>query len=366
MGVPGLIIFWRLSALPALLLVWLAGVAAAQPRGDNSCDINTPERVVAVADVHGAYERFVAILRAAGLVDRDARWSGGRAVLVQTGDVLDRGPDSRRALDLIRRLEREASRAGGRVHSLIGNHEVMRMVGDLRYVSDGEYAAFRSGESESLRDRYYALLADDVAARAKRDSQPFDQAALRSRFLEQTPLGAIEMQIAFGPKGEYGRWLRQRDTMVRINGIAFIHGGISPGVAALGCEQLNATVRKELAAVGAGLDPQAVATLLATQEDGPLWYRGLALNDEAEFSGEVDAVLRTLGARAIVTGHTVTASGRLVRRFGERVILLDTGMVGAPFFPGGRASALEIVEGRFTAIYEDKREDLPSASSGSR
>jgi hypothetical protein len=360
MGVPGLVFLVRRFVLPTLLLVSLAGVAAAQPRGDNPCDINTSERVVAVADVHGAYDRFVAILRAAGLVDRDARWSGGRAVFVQTGDVLDRGPDSRRALDLIRRLEREASRAGGRVISLIGNHEVMRMVGDLRYVSDGEYAAFRTSESEGLRDRYFGILADDIAARAKRDGQPFDRPAFRSKFLEQTPLGAIEMQLAFGPKGDYGRWLRERDTMIRINDVVFIHGGVSPSVAALGCEQVNATVRKELATVGAGLDPEGVKALLATQEDGPLWYRGLALNDEAEFGGAVDAILRALGARAMVTGHTVTASGRPLFRFGNRVVLLDTGLVGAPFFPDGRASALELLDGRLTAIYEDGRQVLPA------
>jgi hypothetical protein len=291
-------------------------------------------------------------------VDSGARWSGGRAVFVQTGDVLDRGPDSRRALDLIRRLEREASRAGGRVYSLIGNHEVMRMVGDLRYVSSGEYAAFRSGESEALRDRYSTIVTDEAAARAKRAGERFDRAAFRAKFLEQTPPGAIEMQLAFGPKGEYGRWLRQRDTMVRINGIVFVHGGISPSVAALGCEKVNATVRAELASVGAGLDQQGAGKLLATGEDGPLWYRGLAANDETSFAGEVETILHTLGAQAMVTGHTVTPAGRPAVRFGKRVILLDTGMVGAPFFPGGRASALEIANGGFTTIYEDRREEL--------
>ena len=344
--------------LPTLLVLCHVAVGSAQRRGDNSCDIKTGERVVAVADVHGAYDRFVAILRAAGLVDRDARWSGGRAVFVQTGDLLDRGPESRRALDLVRRLEREASRAGGRVHSLIGNHEVMRMVGDLRYVSSGEYDAFRSSESEALRVRYADLLADDAEARAKGAGLPFDRPAFRSKFFEQTPPGSIEMQRAFGPTGEYGRWLRQRDTMIRINDIVFVHGGISPSVAALGCEQVNATVRKELAGVGAGLDLQTPEALLATRQEGPLWYRGLALNDETAFAGEVDAILRALGARAIVTGHTVSAAGRPAVRFRDRVILLDTGMVGDPFFPGGRASALEILNGRFTAVHEDRREDL--------
>jgi hypothetical protein len=307
-----------------------------------------------VADVHGAYDRFVAILRTAGLIDGRQRWSGGRAVFVQTGDVTDRGPDSRRVLDLLRRMETDASRAGGRVHALLGNHEVMRMLGDLRYVSPGEYAAFRSIDSEELRERYYRAILAEATARAKASNQPFDETAFRSSFLEQTPLGWVEMQIAFGPKGEYGRWLRGRDTMVKINGVVFLHGGISPAVAALGCAAVNATVRLELNAAPAPLALQP----LAVREDGPLWYRGLALEDETAFAPAMDAILLELNARAIVVGHTVTEDGRLRPRFGGRLVQLDTGMLGGSFYPTGRASALEIRDGQFTAIYEDKREAL--------
>ena len=91
--------------------------------------------MVAVGDIHGAFDNFVAILRAAQVIDNRNRWIGGRTVLVQTGDILDRGPDSRKAIDLLRRLERDAQRAGGRVVSLLGNHELMRLISDWRYVS---------------------------------------------------------------------------------------------------------------------------------------------------------------------------------------------------------------------------------------
>ena len=340
------------------LVVLAASAPAAQDLAAASCNLETPERIVAVADVHGAYDRFVAILRAAGLIDGREHWSGGRTIFVQTGDVLDRGPDSRRAMDLLRRMEGEASRAGGRVHALLGNHEVMRMLGDLRYVSSREYAAFRSVESEELRERYYLAGMKEAATRANGAKQKFDEPAFRTAFLDRTPFGWVEMQVAFGPKGEYGRWLRERDTMVTINGIVFLHGGISPAVAALGCAKINDTVRSELGALPASLDAQQAATLLATREDGPLWYRGLALQNESAFASEVETILLKLGARAIVNGHTVTSNGRLATRFGGRVIELDTGMLGGTFFPAGRASALEIRDGRFTAIYEDKREVL--------
>src|SRR5580765_601658 len=116
-------------AMTAALTV--AGLAAAEcllhaqsaKAGASPCEIETTERVVAVGDIHGAFDNFVAILRAAQVIDNRNRWIGRRMVLVQTGDVLDRGPDSRKAIDLLRRLERDAPRAGGRVVSLLGNHE---------------------------------------------------------------------------------------------------------------------------------------------------------------------------------------------------------------------------------------------------
>ena len=111
---------YRIQATGAALALGLAALGLderllAQSRALSPCDIRTSERVVAVGDVHGAYAQFAAILRAAVLIDGRDRWIGGRAILVQTGDVLDRGSDSRRALDLLRRLEREAAQARGRV-----------------------------------------------------------------------------------------------------------------------------------------------------------------------------------------------------------------------------------------------------------
>jgi len=337
-------------------------VPAAQstrpPASDGSpCAIETTERVVAVGDVHGAHDRFAAILRQAGLIDARERWSGGRAILVQTGDVLDRGPDSRRVVDLLRRLEGEAARAGGRVYALLGNHEVMRIVADLRYVSEGEYAAFRSLESEELRERYYSTVVSRAKAAATGAGVGFDEPGFRTRFIGATPFGLVEMLIAFGPRETYGRWVRDRLTMVRINGIVFLHGGTSPAVAALGCAAINATVRTELAMASAGTDPQELLLkTLIGRDDGPLWYRGLAEGEAVLATPEVDTVLQALDARAVVIGHTVASGGRIRTRFGRQIVQIDTGMLGGRFYPDGRASALEIRGDTLTAVYEDRRE----------
>jgi hypothetical protein len=348
------------AAAGAAVLLALSDAPQAVARADNgpsSCNLTTTNRVVAIGDVHGAYERFVKILQAAQLVDNRQRWIGRGAVLVQTGDLVDRGPEGRRALDLLRKLEGEAERAGGRVVALIGNHEVMGMAGDLRYVSAAEYESFRNGDSTALRDRVLTAVAARAESAARSSGGKFDRDAFRTEFLAQTPLGQIERQVAFGPDGDYGRWLRARDTVVKINGILFIHGGISPAVAALGCEGINDAVRGELKELP--VDGARLSTFLMTREDGPLWYRGLAVESEATIAGDLTSMLERMQARAIVVGHTVTSNFRIATRFDGRVVQIDTGMLGETFYPGGRASALEIQDGRFVAIYEDGREQLP-------
>jgi hypothetical protein len=346
------------AACAAAALVLLAGPRAiARVDGAFPCGLTTSDRIVAVGDIHGASDRFVRILQAAKVIDGRDRWAGGTAVLIQTGDVVDRGADSRRALDLLRRLEGEAERAGGRVVALVGNHEVMTMAGDLRYVSAGEYAAFRTVDSEELRDRAHDSIAARAESAARAAGERFDREAFRKRFIAETPLGSIERQIAFGPDGQYGRWLRERHALVMINRVLFVHGGVSPEAAALGCDGLNGAVRTEVRSLPAA-DPARLASFWSTREDGPLWYRGLAANPEDTFAGDLTQILDRLQAQVMVVGHTVASNGRITTRFGGRVVQIDTGMLGGTFYPGGRASALEIKDGRFAAIYEDGREEL--------
>lgn len=340
-----------------LLAFFLAGARTvpAQSNAWPSCDLRTTERVVAVGDVHGAYERFIDILRAAEVIDDRERWSGGRTILVQLGDVLDRGPDSRKALDLLRRLEREATRAGGHVYPLLGNHELMRMIRDWRYVSTEELAAFQTSDSADVRERGYAASSADASRRAREEQRPFDEAEYRERFMREIPLGYIEMWQAFEANGEYGAWLRELPTVIKINGIVFVHGGISADTAALGCEGINDAVRRDIRIE----NPTAEQRLAMSDPGGPLWYRGLAREPEAEFAPQVTDILNSLDASAIVIGHTPAPSLRIETRFEGRVIQIDTGMLDGSAFPGGIGSALEIQGDAMTAIYEDVRERLP-------
>lgn len=361
------------SALAAVAVVWACGTglsraqtavapAPAQPAvASTSCDITTTERIVAIGDVHGAFEKFVAILREAKLIDSRTRWTGGRAILVQTGDTTDRGPDSRKVIDLLRKLSDEAPKTGGRVHALVGNHEAMRVMGVYRDVGPGEFRAFRTPESDGLRSRYFDLLVEDNAKRAKAAGTEFDAAAFRKQFLEATPLGAVEMQLAFAAKGDYGRWLRERDAMVRINGIVFMHGGPSAAVAPMGCAAINAQVRTELATLTVA-DPNLDKSL-SMGSDGPLWYRGLVDGRPGVGEPELEAILKALDARALVLGHTIPDGYRIKPTFAGRVVQIDTGMLNGDFYAGGVPSALEIHGNTWTAIYEGKRVPLTGPTS---
>jgi len=324
-------IFAGAAAVVAALAMPAKPPAALAPA--SRCAIDGVERIVAIGDVHGAYDRFVEILKVAGLIDDRLHWAGGRAHLVQTGDVVDRGPDSRKAIDLLRQLADEAPKAGGAVHPLIGNHEAMRMLGDMRYVNAGEYQAFLTPRSEALR-RQYVLQAPE------------------ERTMADTPAGLVEMRTAFGRDGEYGKWLRSLDSVMKIDGVLFMHGSLSLKTADRPCDEMNETIRREL---GRDIErtranPQAT---LAAGENGPLWYRGINTIAEAD----VDQILAKAHARAIVVGHTVSQTGRVGVRFGGKVFSIDTGMQ-PQYVPTGHASALEIVGDVFTAIYTDGRQVL--------
>src|SRR3990167_4962514 len=141
----------RLAALAAALA--LAPLHAAPPA-----------RIVAVCDVHGAADTFASILRRAGLINDRQRWTGGKAVLVQTGDVMDRGTGVRAIFDLLMALEPQAASAGGRVQAVMGNHEAMNLLGITRDTSPETLASFADARSETRRERAF-----DAALKQRKD-----------------------------------------------------------------------------------------------------------------------------------------------------------------------------------------------------
>ncbi|MBI3208670.1 MAG: metallophosphoesterase [Candidatus Solibacter usitatus] len=293
----------RRTAIVALLLA-LPGISPGQDT------FSGVKRIVAVGDVHGGYDEFVTVLRSAGVIDKSNKWTGGATHLVQTGDCVDRGAASRKVLDLLINLENQAKKAKGRVHPLIGNHEAMNMYGDLRYVSAGEYESYKTGDSAEIRDRAYDVMADP----AKKGDPVY-----RKQWYDERPLGWVEHRQAFAANGRYGKIILERNAIVKINDLLFMHGGISKKYVSVPLADLNLKIRAELK------DFKLLQGGVAMDDQGPLWYRGLANDSETELAPFVDSVLSTFGVSRVVLGHTPTA-GAVVPRFGGKVILIDVGM----------------------------------------
>jgi hypothetical protein len=130
---------FRRICVPTILV--LLSLSLARATVDNT-SAGQPETVVAIGDVHGDFDDFTAILQQTHLVDKQNHWTGGKTTLVQVGDLVDRGPKPRQVLDVVIALQEEAPKSGGRVVSLLGNHEMMNLMGDLRYVTAENYASF--------------------------------------------------------------------------------------------------------------------------------------------------------------------------------------------------------------------------------
>jgi hypothetical protein len=402
----------RVSYCPYLLVLLLV-VLAGLPHEGMTAPPDSSHLVVAIGDVHGDYNDFVAILQRTGLINEQRHWTGGKVTLVQVGDLIDRGPKPREVLDLMMSLEDSAAKAGGRVVALLGNHEVMNLMGDLRYVTPENYASFADSESEKRRttayQRYAAWRKDhpQVLAELEQPVLPVTEA----EWMERHPAGFIEHSDAFSPKGNYGKWLRQLSAVIKIGGVIFLHGGIHPNLVSLKLEQINARIRSEIkefddakqdltaddlilpfftlqemmAAVRAELIVELkshapssplrqanlkrfleLGTWLSVKEDGPLWFRGYDRWSEEEGAPQVESILAAYQATNIVTGHTVQKTGHIRSRFGGKVMLIDTGML-ATYYPGGKASALEITdEDEFTAVYLDQQVVLLEGKSSQR
>ena len=329
------------AAVSIIVLALFASTALAESRQVSDYEWQGVERIVAIADIHGDYDQYMATLEAAELVDRKGRWSGGATHLVQLGDIPDRGPDTLRIIEHIDKLARQAERKGGFVHGLIGNHEVMNVTGDLRYVHPGEYEAFVTRKSQALQDRHFEAY---LANLQKTDPEAFMNLPddFRTQFNERYPLGWVEHQQAWNPawnpKAEYAEWVMQRKIAVQVNDTIFVHGGLS----GFYCQNSLASLTEKAHAQLRDFDPANPGIL--EDEFGPLWYRGLSGEAPEAPLETVEAILDQHDARHIVVGHTPTM-GVIWPRYDGRVIQADVGLGG---YYGGHVGYLEITpEGLF-------------------
>ena len=383
----------RWSLLRPLLILELVFFGALSPAVADDWRVDDAARVVAIADIHGAYTAMVATLQNVGVIDDELRWSGAATHLVIVGDILDRGPRSRDVMDLLMRLENEAKLAGGKVHVLIGNHESMNLIGDLRYVSKEEYAAFAVDETAAERDRWFAAYAERHGTDATSED-------VRKKFEEQFPTGYFALRRAFRPDNRYGQWLLSKSVIAVVNRTAFVHGGLSPMVADIGLNGVNRDLKAELRdyvealnvlidaevllptdshydtarvldaympaldETAAVIDAVAIVKRLGNSElfdsAGPLWYRGNVRCGDLIEEPRVVAALAAIDADRVVVGHTPTPNRKVLQRFDGRLIEIDTGMLAAYYRGSGNALVLD---GETVAVLNEHGDDfvMPAA-----
>lgn len=310
-----------------------------------------PQRVVAVGDLHGDFSVWRDIAVAAGIENSDGRWAGGRAILVQVGDVVDRAPDSLKIIRDLMRLQKEAARQGGKVIVLVGNHEAMNVTGDLRYTVPADFAAYSTADSAALRERLYQARKAEVEAKYRARDSKMTAPAIHDAWIKATPLGWVEQRLAWAPNGEIGRWVDRNPAAVLVNGSLFVHGGLSAEYSKLTLDDINAKVDGALRSVDHS------PTSILTDPLGPLWYRGLISRDpkvtEIPAGGpprppieqELATVLKAYGAKRIVVGHTPNLKGIQILN-GGKLVTIDT---GNSRYYGGIPSYLEIVGDKVAA-----------------
>ena len=352
----------RLEGLGFLLLiVTLAMPGAASTARDDWQEI---ERIIAIGDVHGDYDNFLAVLKDAEVVNRRGKWVAGEAHVVQVGDIPDRGPDTLKIIRFLQNLEKQAVKAGGRLHLLIGNHEHMNITGDLRYVHPGEYKAFKTRNSPRLRDNYYALVSEGLSRQRSELTErgedtshlPIVDDAFKKQWYAEHPLGFVEHRLAWQPGGEIFEWVAAHNTVIRINRTLFLHGGLSAELIPMTLSDINDQIRAELRR-----EPYEGAPL-GSADFGPLWYRGLARGDEIAEAANLRAVLEHFDADSIVLGHTPDLNV-ITPRFGGRVVIID---VGISDHYGGHRGSLLIENDSMVARHNQEQQRLPTLGSDTR
>jgi len=273
---------------------------------DTSFRFPAAERLVAIGDLHGDVAATKRALRLAGATDEQDRWKGGKLVVVQTGDQLDRGDDEPDILELLERLATEAKAAGGAVHVLNGNHEVMNVQGDFRYVTEDGFQDYAKTPGSG-----------------------------HEREIEHLPPESRGRASAFLSGGSAARRLAERPVVIQVGDSVFAHGGVRERHVDYGIGRINREARQWMQASAAAPAPE-----ILTNEQAPTWARLYSDGPpSAAACAELSRVLARLSAKRLVVGHTVQQQG-INSACDGKVWRIDVGL--SKHYGNNPASVLEI------------------------
>jgi|1048.fasta_scaffold04578_3 hypothetical protein len=235
-----------------------------------------PDKILVLSDIEGNFEAFKRLLLGAGVLNNNFEWSFGKGHLVLLGDYFDRGAQVTECLWLAYKLEQEARLAGGEVHFILGNHEIMNLAGQAQYVHE--------------------------------------------KYLKNAKILGEPYEAWYSQHTELGRWLRSKNAIEKIGNLLFCHGGISPELAnsALSLDEINQVARKYYGKNPPTPDNPERALIFDTIK-GPFWYRDMARQKIDQSS--VDKALNTFKAEHLIIGHTLCKDIQLL--YNQKIICID-------------------------------------------
>ncbi len=250
-----------------------------------------------ISDIEGNFGAFRKLLQSAGVIDTNYNWTFGNGHLVLTGDFFDRGDQVTEVLWLIYSLEEKAKMAGGYVHYVLGNHEIMNLSGDLRY----------------LHPKYVQ----------------------NAVLLNENYMGGL-----YGENSEIGRWLRTKNIVEKVGHILFMHGGISGEInnMDISLSKLNEIARPYYADTTYNYNDPKLDIIYG--DLGPFWYRGYYKATTIASMGQIDSTLDKFDVKLIATGHTIVADTITIWHKGK---LINTDVHHAK----GHSEALLIDDGKY-------------------
>ncbi|EKM78847.1 hypothetical protein AGABI1DRAFT_59991 [Agaricus bisporus var. burnettii JB137-S8] len=342
--------------------------------------------IVAVGDLHGDLPNARRVLQFSGVTDDKGDWSGDVDFFVQTGDIIDRGDDTIKLFAWMDRLRGQALATGGTVLTHLGNHEWMNAIGDWRYVYPTELKTFGSISARqkvlstgiigrSWANNYTTASRLPLHPSLGPPNTPFPPTKHLHYQKEDVDMGELDLST----------YHSESDPLSHA-ALSFVHGGLSPTYPDLTPfpTRINEIAERFLRKLQNRAQPPPHPPYpypglpQSTTEDeehmydanGPVWYRGWALDDEAKVCTDVEKVLAKTGTRRMIMGHTPDFTN-IVSRCDGKIIIIDTGISHAY---GGVLSALSIhytlapigdpAERRWqeteviSALYPDRREVL--------
>lgn len=238
-----------------------------------------PEKLIAISDIEGNFVTFRDFLINNKVINPDNQWIFGAGHLVLAGDFFDRGLNVTECLWFIYHLEQEAVKNGGYVHFILGNHEIMNMNDDIRYV--------------------------------------------RNKYFDNSRLMNEDYKDLYKQNTELGRWLETKNIIEKIGNYLFLHGGISEELNMLNPEIEDINTKSRNYYYSSKAARQSGDTLVSTvfrSKSSPFWYRGYVQETIREDS--LDLTLKLFDIDKIVVGHTIVDDVRYF--YSGKVIAIDT------------------------------------------